>query len=539
MRACVVDVCEDARGEKQLVAYIVPAGDGGWGLGDGGWGASPTPNPHPLLIELRDFLRQSLPDYMLPSAVVLLDALPITTNGKIDRRALPAPDLNQDRGAYIAPRSADEELLAGIWAAMLGLERVGIQEDFFAIGGHSLAAAQVAARVGQACQIELSMKSLFEAPTIADLALLIARARRDQQNTQLDAIEAGPREDDLPLSFSQERVWFLQQLNPTTAAYHFQATLSITGPLDVMALERSLGEIVRRHEIFRTTFPASGGQPIQLVHAAQPIHLPVLDLQAAPDRATAMQEQIAAELSAPFDLTRLPLIRWTLLQLSRHEHVLIHVEHHLLHDGWSFNLFLRELIEIYQAFCAGRPSPLVEPPIQFADFAVWQRRWMQSEMAAAQRAYWLQQLADSPPFLDLPADYPRPPVQSFRGAAARIELPVDLCASLRALSRAESVTLFMTLLAAFLTLLHRYTGQVDLCVGSGVANRRRRETEGLIGMIVNTVALRTDVSGNPTFRELLGRVREVALGAYAHEDLPFGSVIESLHPDRNLSHMPL
>jgi amino acid adenylation domain-containing protein len=542
VRACVVVAREDMPGEKQLVAYIVPIGDQGSGVrGQEALAEprSPIPEPRTLIPDLRDFLKQRLPDHMVPSAFVLLDALPITTNGKIDRRALPAPDLRRISGDYVAPRSVEEQLLAGIWTAVLGLERVGVDDNFFAIGGHSLSAAQVAARASQAYQIELSMKSLFEAPTIAELARLIARTRRDQRGAYLDAIQALPREGDLPLSFSQERVWFLQQLNPAATAYHFQATLSIAGPLDVAALERSLGEIVRRHEIFRTTFPASRGRPVQLVHAAQPVHLPVIDLQATPDRVTAMQEQIDAELRAPFDLTRLPLVRWTLLRLSLHEHVLIHVEHHLLHDGWSFNLFLRELLETYQAFCAGRPSPLPEPPIQFVDFAVWQRRWMQSETAATQRAYWTRQLAGSPPVLDLPADHPRPPLQSFRGAAARIELPIELCESLRALSRAEGVTLFMTLLSAFLTLLQRYTQQEDLCVGSGVANRRRGETEGLIGMIVNTVALRTDVSGNPTFRELLGRVREVALAAYAHEDLPFGSVIESLHPDRDLSHMPL
>lgn len=531
VRACVVDARAGVRGEKQLVAYVVPADDqpgdsAPFVLGLSSW-----------IGNLRSFLKQQLPDYMIPAAFVLLDALPITTHGKIDRRALPAPE--RPRRDDDPPRGADEELLAGIWAEVLGLAQVGLNDDFFELGGHSLAAAQVAARIGQAYQIDLSMKSLFEAPTIAELVQLIVHARRDQPGAELDSIQMLPRLGDLPLSFSQERVWFLQQLNPSAAAYHFQATLHMLGRLDPAALERSLAELVRRHEILRTTFPARAGRPIQLVHPAQPVELPIIDLQGAPNPTAAAHERIAAELGAPFDLTRLPLIRWSLLRLRPDEHILLHVEHHLLHDGWSFNLFLRELLAIYQAFCAGRPSPLPEPAIQFVDYAAWQRRWVQSDAAAAQRAYWAQQLAESPPILELPADHPRPPVQSFRGAAVRVELPIELCEALRALSRSEGVTLFMTLLAAFLTLLQRYTGQSDLCVGSGVANRRRRETEGLIGMIVNTVALRTDLAGNPSFRELLGRVRKVALGAYAHEDLPFSDIVETLHPDRNLSYMPL
>jgi aspartate racemase len=330
-------------------------------------------------------------------------------------------------------------------------------------------------------------------------------------------------------------------LNPGNLAYNSQVALRFSGPLDAAALEHGLNEIVRRHEIYRTTFPVFNGRPVELIHQPKPVHLPVVDLEALP---TSLHEAEARrltgeELRTPFDLAELPLVRWTLLRLSADEHLLIHVEHHLVHDGWSVHVFLTELMELYKAFSAGGPSPLPELPVQFADYAYWQRQWMQGEEAEEQLAYWTTKLAAAPPILELPADRPRPALQSFRGAQQKIEISSSFWESLGARSRREGTTLFMTMLTAFVALLYRYTGQDDICVGSGIANRRSRQTEGLIGMIVNNLVLRTDLSGDPTFRELLGRVRKVAMEAYAHQDLPFDKVVEALRPKRDLSHNPL
>ena len=345
----------------------------------------------------------------------------------------------------------------------------------------------------------------------------------------------------LPLSFSQERVWFIQQLYPSNRAYHFQSLLYFTGCLDVDALARSLGEIVRRHEIYRTTFPEIDGDPIQKIHPPLSVSLPVLNLQEMPDheREAVLQKRITEETGKPFDLNTLPLVRWTLVQLKVDEFVLIHVEHHLVHDGWSFNLFRRELLEIYKAFSAGEASPLPEPTLQFADLALWQRRWMVGEPAKRQLAYWQRQLRGSPAALALPTDHARPPVPSFRGAAPRHAIPRALGDSLRALSRERGATVFMTMFAVFVALLYRYTQQEDILVGTAVGNRRWQESEGLIGMLVNNAVLRTNLAENPKFIDLLDQVKGVALEAYANEDIPFDQVVRALNLKRDDSRNPI
>ena len=330
-------------------------------------------------------------------------------------------------------------------------------------------------------------------------------------------------------------MWFIQQLDTENLAYNFQATLRFRGRLDVAALQHSLNEIVRRHEIFRTTFPAVDGRPFQVIHPARPAHFEVgqssvLSQKRPRNRGT---KRIRAELQKPFDVTQIPLVRWHLLQLGADESVLLHVEHHLVHDGWSFRIFLRELVQLYKAFAAGKPSPLAELSVQFADFAFWQRQWLQEEIAEPQLTYWKQKLAGCP-VLALPTDRPRPAAQTYRGEAPRIEIPQPT-PTLRFLGRREGATLFMTMLAAFVALLHRYTGQSDICVGSSVANRRWHESEGLIGMIVNTVVLRSDLSSNLRFPELLRQVREAMLGAFAHQDVPFEQIVQALQPERDLS----
>ncbi|MEH2348456.1 MAG: amino acid adenylation domain-containing protein [Nostoc sp.] len=523
----VVIAREDIPGDKRIVAYIVP-----------------NQKLDVSATTLKRFLQEKLPSYMVPAAFVILDSLPLTPNGKVDRQNLPAgdrtrPDLEE---TFIAPRNATEETLFSIWAKLLGLEQIGIDDNFFNLGGHSLIAAQILSRIREGFQVELFFHHIFANPTIAGLAGLIEQHSQLKQQLQRPAMEPISRSGYLPASFAQERVYFIQEVAPETTAYQAQVTLRFTGKLDVAALQQCLSEIVRRHEIFRTTFPAVDGRLFQVIHPHQPIKLTVVDLQTFPEseQEAEIQRLFDAEVQKPFYLNQLPLVRWLLLKLSEQDHILIHIEHHMVHDGWSFNnVFLNEFVKLYQAFCLGNHSPLPELTLQFGDYAHWQREWVKSQEAQAQLAYWQQQLSGSPPLLELPYDRPRPVEQTYNGAQVRVELPISLCKSLRVLSRQEGITLFMTTLATFLVILHRYTRQDDLCLGTAVANRRMRETEQLIGMIVNNLVLRTDLSGNPTFRELLGRVRQVSLEAFANEDLPFDKVVEVLKPIRNLSYNPL
>nr|MDZ8168143.1 amino acid adenylation domain-containing protein [Nostoc sp. CmiSLP01]MDZ8284553.1 amino acid adenylation domain-containing protein [Nostoc sp. ChiSLP01] len=518
---------EDIPGDKRLVAYIVL-----------------NQKPEAIIATLKRFLEEKLPNYMVPGVFVILDSLPLTPNGKVDRQNLPKgdrtrPDLEE---TFVAPRNSIEEKLASIWAELLQIEPIGINDNFFNLGGHSLIAAQMLSRIRDGFQVELFFHHIFANPTIAGLAGLIEQPNRLQQQLQRPAIQPVPRSGYLPASFAQERVHFIQEVAPEGSAYQAQVTLRFTGQLNIAALEQCLNEIVRRHEIFRTTFPAADGRLFQVIHPAWPVNLKVVDVQTVPksEQEAEVQRLFDAEVQKPFYLDKLPLVRWLLLKLSDQEHLLIHIEHHMVHDGWSFNnVFLNEFLALYQAFCLGKPSPLPELTLQFADYAHWQREWVKSEEAQAQLAFWQQKLSGSPPLLELPYDRPRPVEQTYNGTQIRVELPITLCESLRVLSRQEGTTLFMTTLAAFLIVLRRYTAQEDLCVGTAVANRRMRETEQLIGMIVNNLVLRTDLSGNPTFRELLERVRQVTLEAFANEDLPFDKVVEVLKPIRNLSYNPL
>ncbi|MEH1944124.1 MAG: amino acid adenylation domain-containing protein [Nostoc sp.] len=518
---------EDIPGDKRLVAYIVL-----------------NQKPEAIVATLKRFLEEKLPKYMVPGVFVILDSLPLTPNGKVDRQNLPAgdrirPDLEE---TFVAPRNPIEEKLASIWIELLQIEPIGINDNFFNLGGHSLIAAQMLSRIRDGFQVELFFHHIFANPTIAGLAALIEQPSHLQQQLQRPAIQPVPRSGYLPASFAQERVHFIQEVAPEGSAYQAQVTLRFTGELNVAALEQCLSEIVRRHEIFRTTFPAADGRLFQVIHPAWPVNLKVVDVQTVPqsEQQAEIQRLFDAEVQKPFYLDKLPLVRWLLLKLSGQEHLLIHIEHHMVHDGWSFNnVFLNEFLALYQAFCLGQPSPLPELTLQFADYAHWQREWVKSEEAQAQLAFWQQKLSGSPPLLELPYDRPRPVEQTYNGTQIRVELPIPLCESLRVLSRQEGTTLFMTTLAAFLIILRRYTAQDDLCVGTAVANRRMRETEQLIGMIVNNLVLRTDLSGNPTFRELLGRVRQVTLEAFANEDLPFDKVVEVLKPIRNLSYNPV
>ena len=520
---CVI-VREDTPGDKRLVAYIVPQ-----------QGQTPTIN------QLRQFLKAKLPEYMVPNAFVVLESLPLTPNGKIDRRALPQPDLSKLTDQYLAPRTPTEEILAQIWSQVLKVELVGINDNFFSLGGHSLLATQLVSRIRNTFKVELPLRQLFATATIAELAQAIEQLQ--QQNLEHTAPAILPRTEDtpLPLSYAQQRLWFLEQFQPNSALYNIPMTLRLVGGLNQTALEQSLQTIIQRHEALRTNFVTVDGEPTQIIQTATNWNLSVTDLT---HLSTTEQEITAQELATQqaihsFDLANEPLIKATLVVLNDTEYLLVLCIHHIVSDGWSMGVFVQELASLYDAYSQGLSSSLSPLPLQYADFAVWQRQWLQAEVLQSQLSYWQQQLADAPTLLSLPTDRPRPAAQSFEGAILEFELSLELTQKLTKLSREQGVTLFMTLLAAFNTLLYRYTEQSDILVGTPIANRNRSEIEGLIGFFVNTLVLRADLSGDPSFSGLLSRVRDVAMEAYSHQDLPFEMLVEALQPERDLSHSPL
>ncbi|HBL30620.1 MAG TPA: non-ribosomal peptide synthetase, partial [Acidobacteria bacterium] len=485
---------------------------------------------------LRRSLRERLPDYMVPAAFVALAALPLTPNGKVDRRALPSPDGPVPGEEHVAPRTPVEEVLAGIWAEVLGLERVGAVDHFFDLGGHSLLATQVMSRLRAVFRVEVPLRDLFAAPRLADFAARIEEARRAGIAESAPQLVPVPRRGGLPLSFAQQRLWFIDQLEPGSALYNIPVALRLAGPLDVAVLARALGAVVARHEALRTVFAVRDGEPVQVILPAAPVPLPVVDLAGLPGTAGRL---LRDEANRPFDLRTGPLLRAGLLRLAGEEHVLLLTLHHIASDGWSMGLLVHEVTALYAASAAGRPSPLPAPPVQYGDFAVWQRSWLHGAVLAEEIAFWRRQLAGLPPLLELPVDRPRHAVQSFRGAARPVRFPADLTRRLETLGRREGATLFMVLLAGFQALLARTGGQEDLAVGAPVAGRNRVEIESLIGFFVNTLVLRGDLTGDPTFRELLHRVRETALTAYRHQDVPFEKLVQELAPERSLAHTPL
>lgn len=493
--------------------------------------------------QLRRHLQEKLPEYMMPSSFVTLEALPLLPNGKVNRQALPAPDtVKLDLEAtYVAPRTPIEETLIQIWSEVLRVEEIGIDDHFFVLGGHSLLATQVISQIREIFPVELPLRHLFESPTVRGLAERIEGAVNAGLIQEVPPIDHVSRNTVVSLSFAQQRLWFLEQLQPGNFAYNLLGVIELKGSLNVAALEQSLNEIVQRHEILRTTFPTVEGQPMQAIAPELRLTLPVVNLQQLPvgKRETEVRHLAIAEQERPFDLERSPLLRVTLLQLDEAEYVMLFATHHIVFDGWSVGVLIRELAALYAAFNRGEPSTLPALSVQYADFAVWQRKWLQGKVLETQLSYWKRQLDGTPTLLMLPTDRPRPSVQTFRGARQLMALSNTLTEALKELSRQEGVTLFMTLLAAFKTLLHHYTKQDDIPVGSPIANRNRVETEQLIGFFVNTLVLRTDLGGNPSFRELLGRVREVALGAYAHQDIPFEQLFNELQVERTLSHNSL
>ncbi|GCE07388.1 non-ribosomal peptide synthetase [Dictyobacter aurantiacus] len=523
---------EPGESEKRLAVYMVPLGE-----------RESTPTEP----ELRRFLRATLPEYMVPSAFIWLEELPLTRNGKLDWRALPVPEATVAASEhYSAPRTLIEEQVVGIWAQVLKRPLVGIHDNFFELGGHSLLGVQIISRLREACQVEVPLRALFEAQTVAALAERIEQLRAHEQSAQARAITRVDRRGELPLSFPQQRLWFLDQWEPNNPFFNVSRLVEIQGPLDVDLLKRCLNEIVRRHEALRTIIVARQGRPSQVILPELHLEVEVVDLEGLPEgeRAAEKQRQAQQEARRPFDLSRGPLIRARLLRLGEVEHVLSLTVHHIVSDAWSLSVLLRELGILYDAWSEDeRSQPLAELPVQYVDFTLWQSERLRDVLDGAtlmerQLAYWREHLRGAPPMLSLPSDRPRPPLQTFRGAQYPFTVPDGLTAEIKELARREGVTLSMTMLAAFQTLLYRYTGQADLVIGSTNANRTHVEIENLIGCFFDIQALRTSLAGDPTFRELLGRVREVALGAYTNQDLPFGKIVEELQPERSLSYPP-
>jgi len=518
-------------GQQQLIAYIV---------------ASAHTEGRRLTHDYHDYLQRKLPDYMLPAAFVYLDTLPLTPNGKVDRKALPTPAFAPlaDATTFAPARTPTEIALADIWCAVLGVDLIDIHDNFFQLGGHSLLATQVVSRIHHTLKLDVSLRLLFENATIARLGAEIDRLTEATDRHKIQAIPLADRTRPLPLSHAQERLWFLDQLGDARHAYNIPIALRLHGRLDIAALQRALYEIVCRHESLRTTFVVLDGQPVQMIHPGA-FTLPVIDLSTwtASAASAEIQRLIRAEVEHCFDLRHGPLLRATLVGYRASpvalEHVLLLNLHHSAADGWSIEIFNRELAALYRAFSQGQPSPLAPLTIQYADFAVWQRRWLVEAATAAQLDYWQTRLQGAPPLLMLPTDRPRPSVQRYSGAAYSFTLPAALSRRLRAFSAAANATLFMTLLAAFKVLLMRYSRQTDLVVGSPIANRNHVALEPLIGFFVNTLALRSDLSGDQPFSELLSQIKSTTLDAYRHQDVPFEKVIDQLRPERNLSYSPL
>ncbi|MBN3899198.1 MAG: amino acid adenylation domain-containing protein [Nostoc sp. NOS(2021)] len=548
VREAVVIARVDQPGNKRLVAYIVP-------------------KQYLDTSELLCYLKQKLPDYMLPSAFVkLLDALPLTPSGKTDRRALPAPLSRETRNVstdLIPPRTATEEVLAGIWSDVLGLEQVGIHDNFFALGGHSLSAMQVIARLRETFKVELPISCLFDYPTVVELDQQISEYRQNELGLITPSLKPVPRNTkELPISLTQLEFWILAQLHPGIPVYNIPLAYRLTGLLNVTALAQSLVEIVRRHEALRTTFaiassgalakplvekPIADRQVVQKI-AQQPV-LPfsVVDLrklsESKTERKALAQRFVTEEKNQPFDLEQGPLLRIKLLRLSDAEHLLIITIHHLVCDGWSVGVFLEELTKLYAAFCHDQPSPLPDLPIQYADFAYWQQQWVARPAFVSDLEYWKQQLGNSTLLLQLPTvrearrrHRPRLPIRTFQGASQTFIIPKSLTNALKHLSQQHNVTLFVTLLTAFKILLFYYTGQSDIIVGIPFANRQQVETKRLIGCFINTLPIRTYLGGDPSLKELLYQVRACFLAASDRQQIPFVKLVEALQPKLEPSH---
>ncbi|PYS77698.1 MAG: hypothetical protein DMF66_08945, partial [Acidobacteria bacterium] len=526
VRDCAVTARGDGAEDKRLVAYLVAEESAA--LSDA---------------SLRRHLRASLPRYMMPAAFVRIERVPLTPNGKVDWRALPSPgrarpQLAEERAAA----NAVEEMVAGIWAEVLKAERVGTRDNFFDLGGHSLLAIQLASRLSREFKVEIPLGLIFESPTVAEQAGVIERLMRAERHVDELPLPPAPAEGDIPLSFAQQRLWLLAQLEPESLAYNIFKAVRLRGPLSARALERSLREIVRRHEALRTTVATKDRKLIQVVAPPQTFDLPLVELGglAAREREAETRRLIAEEAQRRFDLRRGPLLSARLLRLQEDEHVFLLTLHHIISDGWSLGLFVNEMAALYESFSRGEESPLAELPIQYKDFAVWQRRWLQGEVLERQLAYWRRQLEGAPPELLLPTDRPRrETAQSARGATRTLLLDDGLARGLKALSRRQGATVFMVMLAMMKALLFKWTGQSDLVVGTVVANRNRFEAEQLIGCFINFLPVRSKLSDAQTGEELLQQIKTTTLEACSYQDCPFDKIVEAVNPEKRLGRSPV
>jgi amino acid adenylation domain-containing protein len=512
---------ENQRGEKSLVGYVVAA------LG------------HSIdARKMRQKLAQRLPDYMVPAAIIELENLPLTPNGKLDRKALPEPKLGST-SIWRAPRDPKEEILCSLFAEVLGLERIGIDDNFFELGGHSLLAVRLLSRVRATLDAELQVRTLFDAPSVAQLSPLLRES--GSARPQLSSVFSQSRPERLPLSFAQQRLWFLDRLGRSSTEYNMPAALRLRGELDPEILETAINTVISRHEILRTRFIEMNGEPAQVIEPELKIVLPLEDLTGFDEEQKwkRVSASMHEEGGQAFDLARGPMLRMKLLKLSEHDHILLRTMHHIVSDGWSEEIFNRELTLLYEALRAGRENPLQPPALQYADFALWQRAWLEEEALAQGLSYWKRQLAGIPEQLDLPTDRPRPPLQTFRAELCQAKLEADQLTGLKRLCRDQQTTLYMSLLAVFGVLLGRYSRQEDIVVGSPIANRREVELEEMIGFFVNTLVMRVKVMGEESTQELMAKVRRMALEAYEHQDLPFERLVEELSPQRSLNTTPI
>ncbi len=524
VQSCAVLAREDEPGDRQLVGYVSPAKD-----------QSPAPE------ELRSFLEQRLPVYMVPARIVLLESLPLTPNGKVDRKALPAPsdETIASTTTAVAPRTGTEKALAAIWAELLKVDNVGVNDSFFDLGGHSLMAFKAMSRIRDVFDVDLPVQDLFENPTIAEIAKLLG-STEDSTRT-IPRIDRHAGEMHFPLSASQEQLWFLNQLAPGSPVYNVVDMIHVGTTCNSEVLRKVAKELARRHETLRTAFSYADGQPSQVVLPTVEIEISEVDLTALPEaeRESEFARAIHAQTRKPFDLSQAPLIRWTIIHRTAEDHRLLVVIHHIVADEWAMGLIHKEIAQLYEDFSRGHSSSLVELPIQYADFTCWQRDRLQGDVLREQLDYWKKELAGAPPVLELAPDKPRPAVQTFRGASELFQLPLKVLEPLKSLGRQEQATLFMTLLASFTALLYRYTAQDDILVGTPISLRTQSETENLVGYFLNAVILRAQFKDNLTFRSLLQQVRERALRAYTHADLPFNQVVAEMAPERDLSRTPL
>ena len=542
IKQAVVTVRENTPGTQQIVAYVTCHEQTEKEQVE----KEQTKKEQTVISELKASLQKALPQHMVPAAFIVLQALPLTANGKIARQALPAPKREAIASTFTAPRTPTESLLAQIWGNILAQPTIGIHDNFFELGGHSLLAAQVASRIRQRMMKNLPLRSLFEHPTIAALAPILDGLEQNSAPEQTTTPPILPAGDTVPttLSFAQQRLWFLNQLEPDSSRYHITWAVRLHGELNVGALQKAIHSIVERHEVLRTHFVVEAGIPAIAIAPVPTSCTAIIDLSQSQTTLEATLNQIAQK---PFNLSTDLLLRAAIIrterqteeQTEKQTHVLQIVIHHIATDGWSMEIFRRELSELYKAYSSEQPNPLLALPIQYSDFAHWQKQWLTHTVLTSQLNYWTQQLADAPPLLALPTDRPRPATPSYTGDRITFTISPALTTALKALSQQSNATLFMTLLAAFNTLLYRHTQQDDIVIGSPIANRNHAELEDLIGFFANTLALRTDLSGNPTFATLLNRVRQTALDAYAHQSLPFEKLVEELRPERSLSYTPL